>query len=378
MDGTAFKKAFGKRLRFLRELRSLTQARLAERIGVTEQYISMLERGLSAPSFSLVAQLSRTLDAHPAALFLFPRLEGEEAPPLPLPTLPENLSRVAHWVVDPQGVETISAELASWLPAQPAGGGRGSRGDKSATPVSLFSHVPPEDARRIQEALQAAAAGNPAPLFSFRLLADPPLRILAYAVQQPDASLRMVLMDVSDHLRLKQTQLDLQAAVEALAEERTRQLQETVAQLEEEVRRRRESEAALAAAEAHWRILFDHAPVGIFQSVPEGRFHAVNHEALRMFGYDSHEEILAMEDIGRQLYVDPSHRSELLEMLLRQGAIDDYAVTLKAKDGRTFRAAITARLLPPAVSADGHKASFIGFVKALPLDDSPAPTALKA
>lgn len=370
MDETAFKKAFGKRLRFLRELRSFTQAKLAERIGVTEQYISMLERGLSAPSFSLVAQLSRTLAAHPAALFLFPRLEGDNAAPLPLPTLPENLSRVAVWTVDPaQGTELCSSELASWLAASPAEGGA-----HAPSPASLLAHVSSEDAQRIQHAVQAAAAGVPEPLISFRLLTEPALRILAYVTQQPDGTLRMVLMDVSDHLRLKQTQLDLQAAVEALAEERTRQLQETVTQLEEEVHRRRQSEAALAAAEAQWRILFEHAPVGIFQSVPEGRFKAVNREALAMFGYDSHEELLAMEDIGHQLYVDPGHRGQLLEAMARHGAIEDYEVTLKSKDGRTFRAAVTARMLPLAAPEAGQQPSLIGFVKDLTPRPVPAPS----
>ncbi|WP_460032291.1 helix-turn-helix domain-containing protein [Megalodesulfovibrio paquesii] len=366
MDETGFKRAFGKRLRFLRELRHLTQSRLAERIGVTEQYISMLERGLSAPSFSLVAQLSQTLHTHPAALFLFPKLEGGESAALPVPTLPENLSQVAHCLILPgQNRQVFSPELLAWL--EPAAPARQER-PVSRRPVqqSLFAHLSREDSLRVQQALQDAAEGHPAPLFSFALrTAADPRRILAYATQQPDGCIRVVLMDVTDHLRLKQTQLDLQAAVEALAEERTQQLQETVARLEEEIRCRQESDEARTTAEARWRVLFEHAPVGIFQSLPEGRFQAVNREALSMFGYDNTEELLALDDIGSQIYVSPEERARLLEVLARDGAVEDFETEMKTKDGRVFRAAVTARPLPHTVQAESQPPSIIGFIKDL-------------
>lgn len=345
MEETAFKKAFGKRLRFLRELRHLTQAKLAEHIGVTEQYISMLERGLSAPSFALISQLSKTLDTHPASLFLFPKLdpapEGERPGPLPLPTLPENLSAAGIWTVDAKGNETLSAALRRWLP-------------ETSTPhttPSLFPHVPDEDAQKLQAAVEAAREGNPAPLFSFRLEGVRPLRILAYAIPQQNGGVRVVLMDVTEHLRLKQTQLDLQAAVEALAEARTQQLQATVAELEAEVQRRRQSETALATAEAAWRTLFDHAPVGIFQSLPEGRLQIMNREAYSMFGYDSSAEAIAIEDIARQIYVNPERRQDFVHAMARHGQIKDFEMQAKTKDGREFWISVTARSIPSPPSS---------------------------
>ena len=61
---------FGQRVRLLRERSGKTQAQLAERIGVTEQYIGMIERGRSSPSFAVIQKLCQALAVTPALLFL--------------------------------------------------------------------------------------------------------------------------------------------------------------------------------------------------------------------------------------------------------------------------------------------------------------------
>ena len=61
---------FGQRVRLLRERNGKTQAQLAERIGVTEQYIGMIERGRSSPSFAVIQKLCQALAVTPAHLFL--------------------------------------------------------------------------------------------------------------------------------------------------------------------------------------------------------------------------------------------------------------------------------------------------------------------
>ena len=64
---------FGKRLRDLREKRGLSQAALAdevERSGgrLTSNYVSDLERGLKAPTLTMILKLSRALDVGAAEL----------------------------------------------------------------------------------------------------------------------------------------------------------------------------------------------------------------------------------------------------------------------------------------------------------------------
>lgn len=76
MREPSLRSLFGQRVRFVRERRALTQAQLSERIGVTEQYVGMIERGLASPSFGVIESLCQALAADPASLFLPP---GQDA-----------------------------------------------------------------------------------------------------------------------------------------------------------------------------------------------------------------------------------------------------------------------------------------------------------
>lgn len=70
---------FGEMLRRLRKEKDLTQAALAEQIGVTHVYISALERGdKPAPRLELVIALARSLGVDDAELWASARLEREE------------------------------------------------------------------------------------------------------------------------------------------------------------------------------------------------------------------------------------------------------------------------------------------------------------
>ena len=54
-------KSVGRAIRMHRERVGLTQAALAEAVGLTEQYIGVVERGARAPSFRTLEALARTL-----------------------------------------------------------------------------------------------------------------------------------------------------------------------------------------------------------------------------------------------------------------------------------------------------------------------------
>lgn len=89
MESTEYKRLLGQRTRALRKGRGLTQAGLAELLGVTQEYLGKIERGLASPSFPLLLDLSRLLDTEPAEL-LRSDPPGPKAldPPAPPPVLP--------------------------------------------------------------------------------------------------------------------------------------------------------------------------------------------------------------------------------------------------------------------------------------------------
>ncbi len=73
MNTQDLKGVFGRRLRHLRQSRDLTQAALSERIGISLDYLSKIERGLASPSFFIIEKLSRHFHVSPALFFLSPR-----------------------------------------------------------------------------------------------------------------------------------------------------------------------------------------------------------------------------------------------------------------------------------------------------------------
>jgi len=67
--GLSLASRLGANLRHHRGAAGLTQGRLAERVGLSSDMISRLQRGTAAPSFLTIELLARVLDILPEALF---------------------------------------------------------------------------------------------------------------------------------------------------------------------------------------------------------------------------------------------------------------------------------------------------------------------
>ena len=68
MTGTALQ--LGPRIRSLRQARNVTLRELAERAGVTESFLSQVEREVTSPSIASVQRIARALDLGIAELFV--------------------------------------------------------------------------------------------------------------------------------------------------------------------------------------------------------------------------------------------------------------------------------------------------------------------
>ena len=62
---------FGRRLRELRLAKELTQERLAELTGLSVDFLSLVERGRSSPSFENLDAIASALKVQVAELFTF-------------------------------------------------------------------------------------------------------------------------------------------------------------------------------------------------------------------------------------------------------------------------------------------------------------------
>jgi len=71
MCNMELRKKFGNRLKQLRKFRGLTQEQLAERLDLSVEMVSFMERGIHAPSFETLGRLSEVLQLPVQDLFAF-------------------------------------------------------------------------------------------------------------------------------------------------------------------------------------------------------------------------------------------------------------------------------------------------------------------
>ncbi len=72
-------KLFGRRVRTLRKAAKLTQEQVAEKAGVTSNFLGYIERGEKQPSFNMIVALAKALSVSVETLFRFERAEHDEA-----------------------------------------------------------------------------------------------------------------------------------------------------------------------------------------------------------------------------------------------------------------------------------------------------------
>jgi two-component system cell cycle sensor histidine kinase/response regulator CckA len=117
------------------------------------------------------------------------------------------------------------------------------------------------------------------------------------------------------------------------------------------------NEEALRRSEARYRSLVQSAVYGIYRSSLEGRFFDVNPALISMLGYDSAEEVLAL-DPKLDVFVDPSEQMRVMAEFRRGARLDNVEVRWKRKDG----SAITVRLSGRVVNNPEETAEVVEII----------------
>jgi transcriptional regulator with XRE-family HTH domain len=68
---STLRERFGARIRVLRKRAGLSQEQLAERADISVDFLSLVERGVNAPSFDTMERLARVLGVEEVDLFDF-------------------------------------------------------------------------------------------------------------------------------------------------------------------------------------------------------------------------------------------------------------------------------------------------------------------
>ena len=100
-----------------------------------------------------------------------------------------------------------------------------------------------------------------------------------------------------------------------------------------DVTARVEAVKALARSEETYRNIVDNSPLGIYQSLPGGRYKMVNPAFAHMMGFESPEQMVReVKDIST-LYMDPQDRLRFIEHLDRHDGAVDYELHCRRRDG---------------------------------------------
>ena len=103
-------------------------------------------------------------------------------------------------------------------------------------------------------------------------------------------------------------------------------------------------EAALREAEIRYRSIFENAIEGIFQTTQGGHYLAVNPALAKIYGFESTEELIeSLEDISRQLYVQPERRQEFVRLIESEGLVSQFEAQVYRKDGEIIWISETAQ-----------------------------------
>ncbi len=123
------------------------------------------------------------------------------------------------------------------------------------------------------------------------------------------------------------------------------QLNEQKKLLELEIEQRKKTEAALRQAEEKYRSIFERAVEGIFQSTLDGVVKEANPAMVRLFGYNSADEIIGVEDMRNELMANSAERKKYVTLLKRDGFLSNFEYQCRKRDGEIIWCSESSRMV---------------------------------
>lgn len=102
---------------------------------------------------------------------------------------------------------------------------------------------------------------------------------------------------------------------------------------------------------------FEHLPVPLYRSAPDGALLAGNLALAQILGFESIEELRAHTGTVNDFYPDPTARDVWLDTILAEGTAHDFDVELRRQDGQVVWVRDTARVV---YDEDGNLRYFEG------------------
>jgi len=139
-----------------------------------------------------------------------------------------------------------------------------------------------------------------------------------------------VLVRVRTHMDLRNMQLNLEEIVARRTTE-----------LESEINERKQAEKKLTKSEAKYRGLVDNSIIGVFATTIDGRFTFVNDAMVKLFNFDSTEQMIAHGSL--ECWRDPKDRERMLAALQEHGSVTNFEAESITHTGRHIQVLFSAK-----------------------------------
>ena len=107
----------------------------------------------------------------------------------------------------------------------------------------------------------------------------------------------------------------------------------------------RASAMRVQRAEERYRLLFQNAGIGLFQTDLKGQLREANPALLRMFGFDGPEQMRKNAARLSEAFADPLQRMQTLDSIERGETIENRELRFVHRDGHEFWVSLSARLI---------------------------------
>jgi adenylate cyclase len=217
--------------------------------------------------------------------------------------------------------------------------------------ILLDIRMPVIDGYEVCKQLKADPITQDIPIIFLSALDDVADKVKAFEVGGADYitkpfQIEEVLVRVENQLKLRNLQ---------------KRLEEQNERLQQEIHKREQLLREHKRMEERYRSIFEESVDGIFQISPEGCYLSANPALALIYGYNSPEELMTeVTDIGRQIYVQPQRRAELVAYMQRYDTVSDFESQVYCKNGNIIWVSEDVRAVK---NADGEVIYYEGTVK---------------
>lgn len=264
-------KSLGKRIRLYRNISAISQGKLAEKLDISQHHFGCIERGETAPSMNLTVKICETLDIHPALLFLGMNIDRQNSlsPELQkkkdllfLPPVP----RHGTWMIDlatKRNIWTKSLIRLMCLQSSLKPGLKSFINQVHTGDRELFS--------RFYQSLCSAVLPEP---IIFRTALDECCRYihvrtdLLSVFRQDSIQAVMIFQDITESKELYNILRDNSEQVENIVQERTRTLDLTLKEKQQEIELRDKAEKKARKKSKQLQIMLSALPAILYSFSP--------------------------------------------------------------------------------------------------------------